>query len=59
MSRLKIELGLASDGALNIRPQVVGVVQETAPDIAIDLIEQNNDGEAARAAQHRRNPRWR
>lgn len=59
ISRLKIELGLAADSDLNIRPQVVGVVQETAPDIAIDLIEQNNDGEAARVAQHNRNPRWR
>lgn len=59
ISRLKIELGLAADSDLNIRPQVVGVVQETAPEIAIDLIEQNNDGEAARVAQHNRNPRWR
>lgn len=59
MSRLKIELGLASDGGLNIRPQVVGVVQEVAPDIAIEVVEQNNADEAARVAMHTRKPRWR
>lgn len=59
VSRLKIELGLASDGGLDIRPQVEGVVQELAPGIAIDVVEQNNRGEADRIAAYNRNPRWR
>ncbi|WP_411037665.1 phage tail length tape measure family protein [Shinella sp. BYT-45] len=59
VAQLKVLVGLASDGKLNLRPEVEAVVDERAPGIAVEIVEQNNASLPDRVAEINQHPRWR
>ncbi|MGD9476149.1 phage tail length tape measure family protein [Shinella sp. G-2] len=59
IGQLKILLGISSDGALNLRPEVMAAIEERAPGIALEVVEQNEVYLPEKIAAYNENPNWR